>query len=344
MRLRKLLSVAGLALPALAAAYSAWWWQAASAVERGTLAWIEARRAEGALVEHRGLTVDGYPFRLRATLEAPHLATRGVEWTATRLLAEAPPWNHTRIDLDLPGEQRLLLVPAGQPPLELTARGGGRGSLRLTLAGQPVELRLGFADLTARSDGPPVPVAALNVAASQPAEPPAAHTDTGLTLALAASGVSLPEGALPADSGGGQPLGRLVRSAQLSARVLGPPPRPEPASLSAWSRDGGTVELERLTLDWGPLKLAMSGTLALDRQLQPQAALTAELRGAQAVLGVLQGRLRPAELTLARTMLAMLARPVEPGGEPVLTAPLTVQDRSLYLGPLKIAALPPVTW
>lgn len=337
MRVRKLLGLAALVPVVAAAAYSVWWWQAASAVERGVLAWMEERRAEGALVEHKGLTMSGFPMTLRATLEAPHLATRGVEWRGARLVAEAPPWNHTRIALTLPGEQRLSVVQAGQPPLDLLARGGGQGNLSLTLAGQPTELWLGFSDLIAQPDVQPVPVAALDITATQPAEPPAAHTDTGLSVSVVAAGVDLPEEA-PGS------LGRKVERALVSARVLGRPPRPEPASLSAWSREGGTVQLDNLALDWGPLKVAMNGTLALDGALQPQAALTAEVRGAQAVLDAVQNQLRPKEVALARTLLTMLARPAGPGGEPVITAPVTVQNRALFLGPLKVAALPPVVW
>ncbi|MCW2242706.1 DUF2125 domain-containing protein [Azospirillum canadense] len=337
MRTRRVIATVILALAVAIAAYSVWWWQAAMAVERGVLAWIEEQRSAGTMVEHRGLTVTGYPLSIRAALESPHLATRGVEWQGTRLVAEAPPWNHTRIALDLPGEQRLTLVQANQPPFDLRAKGGGTGHVLLTFGGLPVELQIGLKDLVAQPDALPVPVAALDLTATQPAEPPAGHGDAGLSVSATASGVTLPQ-EVPGS------LGRQVERALVTARVMGRPPKPEPASLSAWSREGGTVQLDSLKLDWGPLKLAMNGTLALDAALQPQAALTAEVRGFQAVLDALQGVFRPKELAFARTMLTMLARPAEPGGEPVLTAPVTVQNQALFLGPLKVAALPPVVW
>ncbi|MGF7176201.1 DUF2125 domain-containing protein [Azospirillum doebereinerae] len=319
------------------AGYAVWWWQAARAVERGVLAWIEEQRTNGALVEHGGLTVGGFPLILRAVLEQPHLALRGAEWRGPRLVAEAAPWKVTHVALSLPGEQRLTLVQAGQPPLDVTARGGGTGQAVWTLVGSVEQMRLSFTDLVAQAAEFPVPIAALEISAAQPSAPPADHTATGLTVSMTANGVTLPESAPPS-------LGRSVTKAELTARVLGRPPRPEPASLSAWSRDGGTVELDRLGLDWGPLAVAMNGTLALDGQLQPQAALTAEIRGANAVLDVLKPMMRPNEAALARTVLTMLARPSGPGGEPVITAPVTVQNRALYLGPLKIAAMPIVAW
>lgn len=337
MRSSKLRLILALSVVLLAVGYALWWWQAARAVEQGVLAWIGEQRANGALAEHGGLSVGGFPFTLRAVLEQPHLATRGAEWRGARLIAEAAPWNPTQVALTLPGEQRLTLAQPDQPPLDLTARGGGTGRVVWRLSGGVEHARLSFADLTAQAAGLPLPIAALEVEAIQPGQPPAAHTDTGLTVTLTATGLTLPETA-PAS------LGREVARAELSARVMGRPPRVEPAGLSAWSRDGGTVELDRLALDWGPLALAMNGTLALDGELQPQAALTAEIRGGNAVLDAMKPTLRPNEAALARTVLTMLSRPTGPSGEPVITAPVTVQNRALFLGPLKIASVPRVAW
>lgn len=321
----------------LCAGYSIWWWVAATAVERGVLAWIEERRAEGALVEHRGLSVGGFPLALRASVEAPHFASRGVEWQGPGLVAEALPWQVTRVTLSLPGEHRLILAPAGQPPVDLLARAGGNGHANWTPGGTVEQVRLSFVDLVAQQASTPIRLATLDVTASQPAEPPAGPTVTGLSLDLTAAGLTLPE-ASPAA------LGRQVERATLTARVLGIPPRPEPASLSAWSRQGGTVEVDRLSLHWGPLRVALAGTLALDGELQPQAALTAEVIGAQDAISAVQPLLRPNEVKMARSVVTMLARPTGPGGEQVITAPVTVQSSNLFLGPLKVASMPRIVW
>lgn len=320
-----------------AAAYSLWWWQAARSVRAGLETWVADQRANGAVVEHGGLTVGGFPFTLRAELEAPHLATRGADWQGARLVAEAAPWNPTHIALAFPGEQRLSVVQPGQPPIDILAPQGGSGDVAMRMSGTLERLALRFTGLTAQVAGQQVPVAALNVSAAQPDQTPAERTTAGLTLTLTADGLTLPDGVPPT-------LGREVKRTELTLRVMGTPPRPEPASLSAWSRDGGTVELDRLALDWGPLGAVLSGTLALDAQLQPQAALTAEIRGAPAILDAVKPMLRPNEAAIAKTVLSMLARPTGPNGEPVVTAPVTVQDRALYVGPLRVAALPKLVW
>lgn len=324
-----------LLLPAVV--YTLWWWQAARAVRGGLEDWVAAQRDNGAVVEHGGLTVGGFPFALRAELEKPHLATRGAEWQGTRLVAEAAPWNPTRIALTFPGEQRLSVVQPGQPPIDVLAPQGGSGDVTMRMSGTLERLALRFTGLTAQVAGQTVPVAALDVSAAQPDQPPAERTTAGLTLTLSADGLTLPDGMPPT-------LGREVKRTELTLRVMGTPPRPEPASLSAWSRDGGTVEVDRLALDWGPLGAVLSGTLALDAQLQPQAALTAEIRGAPAILDAVKPMMRPNEAAIARTVLTMLARPTGPNGEPVVTAPVTVQDRALFVGPLRVAALPRVVW
>jgi len=317
--------------------YALWWQQAARAVERGVLAWIDQQRANGGLADHGGLSVDGFPFTLRAALEQPHLATRGAEWRGARLVAEASPWDVTRVTLSLPGEQRVTLVQAGQPPLDLTARGGGGGQAVWTMNGTLENLRLSFTDLTAQALNLPLPIASLDLTAAQPDTPPDTNATTGLTIGVTANGMTLPDSA-PSS------LGRDVKRAELSARVLGRLPQPEPVSLSAWSRDGGTVQLDRLALDWGPLAIALNGTLALDGELQPQAALTAEIHGAPAALNAVKPMMRPNDAAMARTVLTMLSRPTGPGGAPVLTTPVTVQNLSLFLGPLKIASVPRVVW
>lgn len=329
--------VAGLLTALLCGGYGAWWWTAATTVERSVHAWIDQRRAEGALVEHRGLSVGGFPLALRATLDSPHFASRGIEWQGTVLMAESLPWQITRIALSLPGEHRLILAPAGQPPLDLLARGGGTGHAIWTPGGTVEQLRLSFTDLIAQQATGPVGVATLDVTASQPPEPPAGVATAGLSLDLTAAGLTLSD-ASPAA------LGRQVERATLSARILGQPPRPEPASLSAWSRQGGTVEVDRLALHWGPLRVALAGTLTLDGELQPQAALTAEVIGAQDAISAVQPLLRPNDVKMARSIVSMLARPTGPGGEQVLTAPVTVQSNSLFLGPLKVASVPRIVW
>ena len=211
--------------------------------------------------------------------------------------------------------------------------------MRLGPNGTPLEGQLVFPGATLAPEVPGRPVftaAGLELTLTQPPEPPADHKETGLGATLTATDVQLP-GAPPAG------LGSVVHRLSVALRVQGRPPQIRPEDLAAWSRDGGTVEVDRAALDWGPLKLAVNGTLALDKDLQPMGAMTAEVRGAAQALTALQDQLKPNEMNIARSVVGMLARPDE-DGQPVIKAPLTIQYRGLFVGPLKVAAVPVIQW
>src|SRR5262249_43224440 len=120
---------------------------------------------------------------------------------------------------------------------------------------------------------------------------------------------------------------------------------PTVAQLAAWSDAGGTVEVSRLDVAWGPLTLASSGTLALDRDLQPIGALSAKVRGFDRALDAFAaaGQLAPNQASVAKVALGWLAQP-EKDGEKVVTAPISAQDGWIYFGPLRFARVPRVTW
>lgn len=340
MPLSKRLTIAAAIL--LAAAATAWtmaWWIVAGTLEHGLLAWADAQRAQGGVVEFKDLAIGGFPLNVRASIGEARVAAHGLDWRGTALVAEAPLWDPARIDLVLPGAQHLRVVPRGGAPVDLTAKNGGTGYVLMSENGVPMEGRLTFpgATLTPEVPGRPVFTAAgLELTLTRPAEPPADHQNTGLGATLTVTDVQLP-GAAPAA------LGSVVRRAEVALRVQGRPPQIEPESLAAWSRDGGTVEVDAAALDWGPLKLALNGTLALDRELQPMAAMTAEVRGAAKALAALQDQLRPNEMTVAHSIVGMLARP-DADGEPVIKAPVTIQSRGLFVGPLKVASVPTIQW
>lgn len=336
MRLSRRLALASSLILAVAAAgWTGAWFVAARTVERGIHDWAEAQRAQGMDVRFAALSMEGFPFAVRAVATDGAVATRSLHWQGARMVAEAAVWSPSDIAVTLPGPQRLTIDNGAVTTLEAPA---GRGRVLLGPGGQPVDAVLTFADVTVTPAVPhsaPATVRSLSLAMTQPGQPPADYQETGLTMAVTADGITLPPEAAA--------LGPAMERAEATVRVQGRPPVPEPASLSAWSDGGGTVELDRLAVDWGPVRLSVNGTVALDRQLQPQAAMTMEIRGAQHALTAVSAMMKPKEVNMARTVLALLSRPAA-DGEPVVTAPLTIQSRTVYLGPMRVAALPEVVW
>lgn len=336
MRLRRRLALACALFVVLAAAgWGGVWFLAARTVERGIHDWADAQRAQGIDVRFASLSMEGFPFAVRAVAADGAIVTRSIQWQGAKLVAEAAVVNPSDIAITLPGTQKLTIVNGAVTTLEAAS---GHGRVLLGPDGQVMDAAMTFTDVAAAPASPhsaPVRVRSLSLTMTQPGRPPADYQETGLTMAVTADGITLPPEAAA--------LGPAMERAEATVRVQGRPPAPEPASLSAWSSGGGTVELDRLAVNWGPVKLAVNGTVALDRELQPQAAMTMEVRGAQQALTAVSTMLKPKEVNLARTVLAMLSRPAA-DGEPVVTAPVTIQSRAVYVGPMKVAAMPEVVW
>ncbi len=169
--------------------------------------------------------------------------------------------------------------------------------------------------------------------------PPAA-ADRGYDLALAVEKLVLPT---RPDNPLGPEIGRLVGEAGVSGPL---PLDGSAAAAKAWRDAGGRLDIRFLRLRWGALKLEASGKVDLDAGLQPRADLDGRLRGWNRILGALvaEGRMQRLQATVAGLALTALARPAEDGGPPVLPAKISVRNRRLYLGPVRILKLQPLDW
>src|SRR5579885_892780 len=212
-------------------------------------------------------------------------------------------------------------------------------------AASPLRPELRAASLSARAQAEAAAAADGHVAARTadfwaivPARSPAGHDQPDLGVAVDLRGLSVPE----APPGFAPAIDELA----LGATVMGPIPAGVPRrAAAAWRDAGGTVELDHFRLVWGGLKVAASGTLALDQDLQPIAAFSGTVSGFDAVIAALvaSGRMSESDGRLARLGLSLLAKP-GPDGKPELASSLTVQNGEIYLGPAKLGPAPRLVW
>ena len=108
---------------------------------------------------------------------------------------------------------------------------------------------------------------------------------------------------------------------------------------------GQATSLQSLRIRWGSLLVDASGTLALDSALQPEGAFSAMITGqGRAVdVAVMTGALKPDQASAAKEVLALLPKPTD-SEQSAITLPLTLQNDQLFLGPAKIASVPPIPW
>jgi hypothetical protein len=337
MSLRRLLSALLIVLAVAGLGYTAYWFHVAGEVRKQIRNWSDARRAAGWTVEMGEVAVHGFPAKVRATIPHPHLAApSGVAWRGETLELSSSPFTLGRIEADSPGHHRLTVrgreaaLDAGSAHAVLAIGQGRLRDVHLTMAGLILEL----------PDAEPLTAATLDATFDPVESGGDDHREPSARFSAMMRGVTLP-------AAFGAVLDRQLAFAEVSGRMMGRLDADTPlmTALAAWSDDGGTVELDHVVVDWSPLALEGEGTLALDPRLQPLAALTARISG----FGTLMDRLAragvvdPGSANAAKMLLALMAKS-DGQGRAAIPVPISLQDGLLYLGPARVARLPPIAW
>lgn len=332
--LKRYVVLAAIALVAAAAIYSAFWFSVAGGLRGGLEPWAAVRRSEGYTVAWEKASVGGFPLSFRVSFEdASFGGSRPAPFTAKApiLVFRAAPWDLQRWHLVAPHGAKLAASGASFDAARLD------GSVTLRRGGESL-IDIEATALDGQDYASGLHAGGATVHLALPAKAPADHGDAALDAVVDVTQLSLPAG-LP-------PLGNVVDRLSLAATLKGRlPPGEAPQSLAAWRDDGGTVELAHGALHWGRLALDATGTMALDGNLQPEAALTATIEGQNEIVdaAVSAGDLRAKDAGIAKLVLGVLAHP-GPDGRPQIKAPIRVQDEHLFLGPAKIADLPHIEW
>lgn len=337
-------AVAGAVLAAVfAALYVVYWFTMALQLRSGIAEWAAARRAEGMSVVYRGPELSGFPFRVRARLEAPAMKADAApapwRWQGERAYIELRPWNFSRLTVRLPGRHELRFVDAGkETAVDATAKAfaadidfaSGR-AVAADATGEGI-VAVGNRDFAgARVDR-------LTATVRMPVLDRADHRTPTVEFDAVLEKGRLPDRVEAA-------LGRDVQRLAIAGQVLGAVPKgPPKASLATWRDAGGTVRIDRAAADYGPLSVKGDGTLALDKAMQPIGAFTANIEGLFETIDRLRdkGLIRGRDSVTAKVILGAFMR--KDGGRHALNIAVTVQDRTVYVGPVALMSLPEIQW
>ena len=320
-----------------------WRW-AVQGLQTGFANWAAAEQSFGYAVTNGPARTGGWP--LAAELHLSDIAIRGplgdlpvnAAWTAAAvtlrmtlrhprtLVIAATGGQHLRLadDIDIPftAESEFLTIP-----------------LQPNVPAQSATLEVAHLQAAAPLAG--LAIAHLRADARQ--RPSARQGEPALGLTADATGITLPQPPRLA-----WPLGPNIALIALDGALTGPMPRTPSlaARATAWRDGGGTLEVQRAALQWGPLDLTGSATLALDDHLQPMGAATAKIRGYVATLDALSSvHLIPSQAALAaKAVLGLMAHTPPDGGPPEVEVPLTLQNRQLSVGRIPLAHLPEFSW
>lgn len=344
--MRRALIALAVLLVLAAGAYVVYWQAAARTLADGIENWAAEQRRAGYAVSYEPPEIGGFPLRLEARIGAPEIAGRAGalpwHWRGPTLLLQARPWAPLDATVSVPGQHDITIGGAEARRYVVEAE-QATGHGHFSLSGAVSELGLELGALVAAEEGVPERrLSAENSVLVLRPGPAGDHSQPSLEFQLSLAGVVLPA---EADT----PLGRELEKLELDGAVLGRIPETAATleeALARWRDDGGTLELRRLVTHWGPLELTGDGTFALDGALQPIGAMSATVAGHDATMDafVAAGMVSPRDGSIAKILLAALSRPSPVDGRPEVTAPVTLQDGYLWVGPAKLAPLPRVEW
>ena len=247
---RSRISVKAAAALALAAAllffalYSAWWLSLSRLMKQSLDDWAAQRMAAGWTVTTGSRATRGFPGPVRLVLDAPSVMdAAGNRWQGPELSVSLSPLHPDHVKILAPG--RHILTLAHGLPVEIKARQAG-----VVVALSPAGWRqadLSLAGVEAFGGRLEAATAVLTrlTASGRPVD----ERTASFRLRFDLAGLTLPD--LP-----GLALGRSLRSATLQARLMGAPGKGDlKSALAAWRDGGGTLEVDRLALDWPPFTL-----------------------------------------------------------------------------------------
>ncbi len=341
MTKRRLAAIAAAALFAAGALCLYWLW-AAGQVRTAIAQWSAAQRAAGYQVSYNGPELGGFPVRLAVRLAAPRIAApHGWRWSGAAIAGEAAFWQPLLLRLALPLRQELVAVWRGHERRLSLDAGRADGEVRLDGAGQAVAAAVEMFDVTVR-EAPGQEMAdwtahAVHMRQQITRPRPSAGQDALMHLegTLADLTVPRPPPLFP------DTIDRLAYAADLIGTV---PPGEPAAALAAWRDGGGLLQVRNLTLAWGTLDVRADGTVALDDMLRPQGAFSAHIAGLPEMLDALvaQGGMQPGAAAALRIAVLAFAEGRDRSGRPIVRVPVTLQDGTVFLGPVAVARLAPV--
>jgi hypothetical protein len=318
--------------------FHTWYWhQGISVTERTIEDWFQTIKSEGGIVRLTNLRFSGYPlaFEVKADSIAIQSASTGAAWTwrGGAIHGRAGIWSPNIITANLSdghewhskpqGTNKQLRAGLVTAVAEIEISNSRIQSLNASLTGIHVVSTALAEHFTIES---------LDISGFgdlSPSDPPL------LRLQGQARQTQLPIIKMPG-------LGSVIEKVTWNLYATGILPKSlGEHDIATWRDNGGTINVELFSLQWGILTINAEGTLSLDKRNRPIAALSATVRGHRAVIDSLVqfGQIRPVEGAAAKIGLGAFSESAENGG---IVLPLTAQSGWLAAGPLRIFPLQPL--
>ncbi|WP_419903680.1 DUF2125 domain-containing protein [Kiloniella sp.] len=335
---QKLLILGISSLGILIAFSVAYWFWAAHQMETGLTKWVEKQRSRGFEITHGQLSLGGFPFIVRATLDTPKvISPDGWWWQTQNLIAEATPWSPLSMQIDLSQDHLIDGLPHSQPSINVVST-FAKSTAQISLEGELLNARLQADGLIiTREKHHPLSIATLDTTLG-PLRPSTAENPLQeFNILVKAQDINHPELRKT-------PLGGPISQLNIDGTLYGKIPKDKiRKALHIWRDTGGFLALHDASLRWGPMLIDARGKLALDNRLRPAGKLESRIEGADEVVKQLEknGLINKGQSFGIKLSLAALGK-TNSRGRHEIEAPLIMKDGWLSVGPISLLKLPSV--
>lgn len=339
MRIRSLVVASLTWLIFAAAAAGAYWYWWAGQLESGIADWTAAQALRGYRISYVGPEIGGFPLAHEARFEAPSIeAPDGSRWEGSALSGRSALWDPQTVAVSFAGRQQLEGLKFGRLTDATLDSRQADGVVQLRTDGriESAEAELQGLDLTA------APLGHFLAEWLRVSLAPGYDPETGAVAGNAFT-AEIRDLELPPELSG--PLDPQAEELQVEGVVEGVIPNTDPRlALTLWREAGGTLDLERVAIEWAPLGLTASGELTLDPQLRPEGLLKARIAGLGELIGRMgeQGRLSKDQVAITQAAIAAFSSQRDARGRAAVDLPISLREGYLFVGPLRLARISPV--
>lgn len=116
--------------------------------------------------------------------------------------------------------------------------------------------------------------------------------------------------------------------------------------INTWKNGGGTINIASYVIHKESLSIKGSGIITLDDELQPEGKLSAKMAGGIEFIKWLKDHdiIESKDAMIAGTIIGGLTKEDPETGEKAVHTALMLQNRMLFLGPLRLLSFPAIDW
>ena len=323
--------------------WSLLWFGVASFAKKQISNWAADEISRGNIVTFENARISGYPGRIILSYDRPEIKTvwgNNFHWQGEQAKIIIKPWAPWQGEVNL----------GGKTNMEITTVDGA-----YNFSGSIEKFNLFINPGNILPDNIKINIANLNLASSNSSfekikadeiiiniasNISAGKSAAAIKIVTIAKNIILPWG-------DNMPISNHFKMVEFSGKISGPITVSDKikTTLGDWRDNGGKVMVDSIVLHGAPLAVSGSGNIYLDKNMQPAGRLTAKITGLLPTINRFRdfGLIRDSDAVVAKmTLAAFSQKTIE--GRSFLNLGMEVKENIIYLGPIAIGKLPPLTW